>query len=108
MFGSGIVWLPATAYLIAMQRYGAAIALAVFGAVVVSNTDNALRLVVYKRVSAVHPMVTLVGAFAGVNAFGLAGLLIGPLILLYAIELLRAHEPGESADAMAAAPTVVA
>jgi hypothetical protein len=32
-------------------------------------------------------MVTLVGAFAGVNVFGIAGLLLGPLVLSYAIEL---------------------
>jgi predicted PurR-regulated permease PerM len=89
MFGSGIVWLPATVFLLAQGRLGASVGLLAFGGLVVSNVDNALRLVVYKRLSAVHPMVTLVGAFAGVNAFGLAGLLIGPLILLYAIELLR-------------------
>ena len=102
MFGSGIVWLPATGYLLAVGRYGPAAALAAFGALVVSNADNALRLIVYRRVSAVHPMVTLVGAFAGVNAFGIAGLLIGPLILLYAIELLRAYDASEPAVRAAA------
>ena len=95
MFGSGIVWLPATALLLMQDRFGAALALAGFGIVVVSNIDNAIRLFVYRRVSHVHPMVTLVGAFAGVNAFGLAGLLIGPLVLLYSIELLRIYENGE-------------
>lgn len=95
MFGSGIVWLPASALLLMQDRAAAAIALLAFGVLVVSNVDNAIRLVVYKRVSQIHPMVTLVGAFAGVNAFGLAGLLIGPLVLLYAIELLRLYEHGE-------------
>ena len=103
MFGSGIVWLPASLLLLAQQRLGASIALLAFGALIVSNIDNALRLVVYKRISAVHPMVTLVGAFAGVNAFGLAGLLIGPLILLYAIELLRPYDVGEPLHQAAAA-----
>ena len=103
MFGSAIVWLPAAVLLFAQRHFGGAVALAAFGALVVSNTDNALRLIVYKRVSEVHPMVTLVGAFAGVNAFGLAGLLIGPLILLYAIELLRPSDAGESLPRAAAA-----
>ena len=44
---------------------------------------------VYRRVSQIHPMVTLVGAFAGVRAFGFAGILIGPLLLSYVIELLK-------------------
>lgn len=94
MFGSGIVWLPATLYLAADERIGAAIALFVFGALIVSNVDNALRLLVYKRLSHIHPMVTLVGAFAGVRAFGLAGLLIGPLLVSYAIELVRIWNAG--------------
>jgi predicted PurR-regulated permease PerM len=94
MFGSGIVWLPASLYLIADERVGAAVALLAFGTVVVSNVDNVLRLVVYKRVSHIHPMVTLVGAFAGVRAFGLAGLLIGPLLVSYAIELVKIWSAG--------------
>lgn len=116
MFGSGIVWLPATGLLLMQGRIGAALGLLLFGSLIVSNVDNAIRLVVYNRVSQIHPMVTLVGAFAGVNAFGLAGLLIGPLVLLYAIELLRIYENGESAmdspalpgDPATAAATAVA
>ena len=91
MFGSALIWVPAAAVLAAQQRVGAAMLLASFGVLVVSNMDNVVRLVVYRRVSHVHPMVTLVGAFAGVNALGLAGLLLGPLLLSYAIELVRAR-----------------
>lgn len=98
MFGSALVWFPASLVLLAHDRYVAAITLAVTGALVVSNIDNALRLVVYRRVSQIHPMITLVGAFAGVRAFGLAGILIGPLVLSYLIELLRLYrEPGHPA-----------
>ena len=95
MFGSAFVWLPATLYLVAGQRLGAAAALFAFGTLVVSNVDNVLRLFVYKRVSHIHPMVTLIGAFAGVKAFGLAGLLIGPLLVSYAIELVKIWSLGE-------------
>ncbi|HYC52733.1 MAG TPA: AI-2E family transporter [Gemmatimonadaceae bacterium] len=89
MFGSALVWFPASLLLLAQDRYLAAGALVVFGALIVSNIDNALRLVVYRRVSQIHPMVTLVGAFAGVGAFGIAGVLIGPLLLSYVIELVQ-------------------
>ena len=92
MFGSALVWLPASLLLLAQGRYVAAAILAGIGALIVSNIDNALRLIVYHRVSQVHPMVTLVGAFAGVRAFGIAGVLIGPLVLSYMIELLRLQQ----------------
>lgn len=88
IFGSALVWLPGCGVLFAHGRVGAALALLAFGAVVVSNADNVLRLVVYQRVSQIHPMITLVGALAGVNTFGAAGLLLGPLVLSYAIDLV--------------------
>jgi predicted PurR-regulated permease PerM len=101
MFGSALVWLPASLFLALQERHGAAVGLALFGALVVSNIDNALRLVVYRRVSQIHPMVTLVGAFAGVHMFGLVGLVFGPLVLSYAFELVRLQ--GNGADEPAGA-----
>ncbi len=96
MFGSALVWFPAVVILLAQDHAGQAVFLFVVGVALISNVDNALRLAVYRRVSQVHPMVTLVGAFAGVRAFGLAGLLVGPLVLSYGLELFRiyrAHGP---------------
>jgi predicted PurR-regulated permease PerM len=87
IFGSALVWLPACGVLLASDRPGAALFLLGYGSLLVSNIDNVLRLVVYQRVSQIHPMVTLVGAFAGVKVFGVAGLLLGPLVLSYALEL---------------------
>jgi len=106
IFGSGLVWGPAVVVLFAQGRASAALAVALFGLLIVSNIDNALRLIVYRRVSHVHPMVTLVGAFAGVRAFGLSGLLLGPLVVSYAIELLRVYDASEDVGGIATAPTV--
>jgi predicted PurR-regulated permease PerM len=60
--------------------------------VVASNLDNLVRLVVFKRVSDIHPMITLVGAFAGVKYMGLIGVLLGPLAITYFFELLRVYQ----------------
>ena len=99
IFGSALVWLPASAILFASHRPGAATFLVAYGSLLVANVDNVLRLVVYERVSHIHPMVTLVGAFAGVKVFGLAGLLLGPLVLSYAVELMTLPLPHvEDAD----------
>jgi predicted PurR-regulated permease PerM len=74
------------------ERYGAAIGLALVGGVVASNLDNLVRMVIFKRVSDIHPMVTLVGAFAGVKYMGLIGVLLGPLAITYFFELLRVYQ----------------
>ena len=89
VLGSGLVWLPATLILAAQSRYAGAGVMLVIGAGIASNVDNVIRPLVYKRVSNIHPMITLVGAFAGVRYFGLLGLLLGPLAIAYLFELLR-------------------
>jgi predicted PurR-regulated permease PerM len=88
VLGSALVWLPAVVVLLLQDRYGAAIGLALLGGLVASNIDNLIRPLVYKRVSDIHPMITLIGAFAGVKYFGLLGVLLGPLAIAYLFELL--------------------
>lgn len=89
VLGSALVWGPAVLVLLAQNRYGQAVTMLVIGGGIASNIDNLIRPVVYRRVSNVHPMITLIGAFAGVRFFGLLGLLIGPLGIAYLFELLR-------------------
>jgi predicted PurR-regulated permease PerM len=92
ILGSSLVWGPGVIVLLVEQRFGAAAVLGVLGVVVVSNIDNAIQPMVYRRVSGVHPMATLVGAFAGVQLVGLSGLLLGPLAISYLFELLDLYE----------------
>ncbi len=91
ILGSAIVWLPGVVVLAVDGRYGAALALGLVGALVASNVDNVVRPLVYRRVSNIHPMATLVGAFVGVELVGLPGLLIGPLGITYGLELVRLY-----------------
>lgn len=108
LFGSALVWAPGIAVLLLDHRPGPALFLAVLGGGIVSNLDNLVRLIVYRRVSGIHPMATIVGAFAGVRLFGVIGAFIGPLILSYFIELLGIYEDtaaeGDSARQSAIEP----
>src|SRR5262245_26862656 len=89
VIGSTLVWLPAALILLAQNRFGAAALLVAISAGIAGNVDNLIRPIVYKRISNIHPMITLVGAFAGVRYFGLLGLILGPLAIAYLFELLR-------------------
>jgi predicted PurR-regulated permease PerM len=88
VLGSALVWLPATGVLVLDQRYGAAVLMLIMGAGIASNVDNVVRPIVYRRVSNIHPMTTVVGAFMGLHVFGLIGVLLGPLAITYFFELL--------------------
>ena len=89
--GSGLVWAPAAVSLVLDQRLGPALALVAWGILVVGNVDLVIRPMVFSRLAKIHPLITLVGAFAAVPYFGLLGLLIGPLALSYFFEILKAY-----------------
>jgi predicted PurR-regulated permease PerM len=89
--GSGLVWGPGAIVLAIEGRYGMAIGLALWGILVVGNVDNIIRPIVFRRWAQIHPFITILGAFAGINYFGLLGLLIGPLAISYFFELIRMY-----------------
>lgn len=90
MLGSALVWVPGVVVLGMNQRWGAAVALAAIG-LFAANIDNIIRMVVFKKVSNIHPMATLIGAFAGLKYFGLLGVLLGPLAIAYFFEMLKMY-----------------
>ncbi len=89
--GSGLVFGPGAIALGLGGHWGWAIGLAIWGLVVVGNVDYIVRPIIFRRWANIHPVVTLVGALAGVPYFGLLGLLIGPLALSYFFELIRMY-----------------
>lgn len=91
VLGSGLVWLPGAIALLLQQEYGRAVGLLLFGALIVGNVDNVIRPMVFRRWAQIHPLITLVGAFAGVRYFGVLGLVIGPLALSYFFELIAMY-----------------
>ena len=101
--GSGLVWGPAAVILIMQGRPAAGLLLIVWGIVVVGSVDNFIRPLIYRRFSAIPPLVTLIGAIAGVSHFGLLGLLIGPLALSYFFELIRMYREEYLVDENASA-----
>lgn len=90
--GSGLIWMPGAIVLFLQGRLVAAILLAVWGLIVVANVDNVIRPIVFRRYAQIHPLVTLVGAFAGIRYFGLLGLMVGPLALSYFFELIQMYK----------------
>ncbi|MGE3614627.1 MAG: AI-2E family transporter [Gemmatimonadales bacterium] len=89
--GSGMIWVPAVLVLVVDARPGAAAFLVGWSLATTGLIDYIFRPLVFNRFAQVHPLVTLVGAIAGVSYFGLLGLLIGPLAISYFFEILRMY-----------------
>jgi predicted PurR-regulated permease PerM len=90
MLGSALVWIPGMVVLGMDGRWIAVLILGIVG-ILAGSTDNIVRMVVFKKVSNIHPLATLVGAFAGLKLFGLLGVLLGPLAIAYFFELLKMY-----------------
>ena len=81
LVGNALVWFPALLFTIITRRYEGAIAIALLGGLAPPLIDRVVRATVSRRMGRVHPMTTLVGALAGIQVAGVAGLILGPVAL---------------------------
>lgn len=92
LLGPPLIFVPAAIYAFTQGDNFAAIALLVYGFVVVINIDNILRLIIAKKVGDIHPIITVVGVIIGIPLFGVMGLVYGPLLLSYFLITVRIYE----------------
>lgn len=91
VLGSGMVWIPGVAVHVIGGHPGAAFFMLAWNLAATGLIDYGIRPMVFNRFAQIHPLITLVGAVAGVSYFGLLGLLVGPLALTYFFEIVRMY-----------------
>lgn len=79
--GSMLVTVPATVYLFFVAGPLPALALFLWGALVVASIDNVLRPKLIERYIKIHPFLILISVFGGIAFFGPLGFILGPLVL---------------------------
>ena len=92
LIGPWLIWVPAAIYLLTTGHTTAAIIFTVYSAVIVSSIDNFLRPYIVARKTNSSSVIVLVGMIGGLLVFGLLGIIIGPLILSYAILFIEAYK----------------
>jgi predicted PurR-regulated permease PerM len=95
--GSGIVLIPAVIYLAFAGHWGAAIFLGCW-TVGMWLLENVLRPLLTARHMEVSTLAIFVGAIGGASAFGILGLIIGPVVLSFAVALVRFTQENPAAD----------
>jgi predicted PurR-regulated permease PerM len=91
VLGTPLIWVPAGILLIAQGKTGYGTGLLLYGAVLVVNIDNVLRFALAKRLGDIHPLLTILGIILGVPIFGIVGLFIGPVVLVYFMLLVQVY-----------------
>lgn len=78
--GTSLVWMPVAIYLLASGAIWQGLALIVFGAFVIGLVDNVLRPILVGKDTKMPDYIVLLSTLGGIEAFGLNGFVIGPLI----------------------------
>jgi predicted PurR-regulated permease PerM len=78
--GTAVVWLPASIILASNGHYGQAIGLFAFCGLVVAGLDNFLRPRLVGQDTRLHELMILFGTLGGIMMFGVAGIIIGPIV----------------------------
>lgn len=78
--GSALVWVPAAIILAAGGHYIKALGLALFCGLVVGSLDNLLRPRLVGKDTEMHELLILFGTLGGIVMFGVAGIIIGPIV----------------------------
>ena len=79
-FGAALIWLPVAIYLLISGSIWQGIALIVFGTLVIGLVDNFLRPILVGKDTKMPEYVVLISTLGGLEAFGLVGFVMGPLI----------------------------
>jgi predicted PurR-regulated permease PerM len=79
--GTGLVWLPLSAYLALTGDWANALGLFAYSLLILTNIDNLIRFVLQKKLADTHPLVTIFGVIIGLSLFGFMGIIFGPILL---------------------------
>lgn len=89
--GAWIVWLPVAIWLLLTGEIGRGIALLAIGAGGISLIDNFLRPMLLAGRSQMNGLLVFISLLGGMAAFGLIGLILGPVIMATAISFVDAY-----------------
>ena len=87
--GTSLIWVPAVAYLALSGAWIRALILLVWCLVVVGLTDNILRPWILRGSMPMNTLLVVLSIFGGIEYFGLAGIIAGPVVFSFTAALLR-------------------
>lgn len=96
--GPAIVWLPAGILLLVSGAIWQGVTVLVVGVIVISVIDNLLRPILIGKDAAMPDVLILLSVLGGLSLFGIAGLIIGPVITAFFISMWQLFEHDYATD----------
>lgn len=98
LVGSALVWGPAAIYLVVTGSVVKGLILAAVGAGIVSMVDNVVRPILLSERAHMNGLLVFISLLGGASAFGLLGIVLGPIIVATAVTLLTAYTTPAAGD----------
>jgi predicted PurR-regulated permease PerM len=92
--GTALVWAPAAIILLMWGAILKGLILLGVGVLVISMVDNILRPIFVSARTNIHPLLLFFAVLGGIQAFGLIGLVAGPLIATLFLTLIEIYIQG--------------
>jgi predicted PurR-regulated permease PerM len=102
--GTALVWLPAAIFLIVTGQTFGGVALILVGVFAIGLVDNLLRPLLVGRDTRLPDYLILLATLGGLAGFGLAGIIIGPIIAAFFLSVWHMAEQEFNADAHGQVP----
>ncbi|HAW45526.1 MAG TPA: AI-2E family transporter [Sutterella sp.] len=87
--GPPLVWGPVAFWLYSQHEIGMAVFMVLWGLLAVASVDNFLKPLLIARGSPLPLSLVFLGVFGGVIAFGILGLIIGPVVLAVGVSMFK-------------------
>ena len=89
--GPPLVWGGAAAWLASQDQLGWAVFMVVYGIVAISGIDNVVKPMLLRGSAQIHPLLGFLSILGGVFVYGVAGFLVGPVILSLVLSAIRIY-----------------
>ena len=89
LVGVSFLIIPVSGFYLLQGELFTGFGLLIIGLFIVANVDQLLRPYLVNRFAPVHTLIVIIGVLGGIQAFGFAGMFIGPLILALFFTLIR-------------------
>jgi predicted PurR-regulated permease PerM len=92
--GTALIWVPTSIILLIQGAFAKGILLLAIGVFVISMMDNFLRPLLVGARTKIHPLLLFFSVLGGIQAFGMIGLVAGPLVATLCITLVEIYSRG--------------
>ena len=100
VFGTALAWIPASLWLLALGEKSRAVIMVLVSILIITQVDNVIRPLLVSGRSRLNFELSMLSVLGGVTAFGMLGLVLGPVVVVVLTALMDAY-----LDTRASAPS---